>query len=432
MEALVPYKENESSYFRIAGGNQLKGEIKVQGAKNAVLPVLAGVVLNRGTSRIKNCPKILDVECMIKILKEVGCKVQWEGDVLIIDSKNINTSIIPEKYVREMRSSIILLGSILGRMKSVKISFPGGCSIGTRPIDLHLKALKKMNVEVVEKSGYIECKTSKIIGNKINLDYPSVGATENIMLAAVLSEGETYISNAAKEPEIIELQSFLNKMGGNIQGAGTDEIIIKGVSQLHDVEFTIMPDRIVAGTYLAAAAITNGEIHLKNTINQHFSSATSKLIEMGCYIREYSDSIYLRAPERLKAVDLIRTQPYPGFPTDMQSQFMSLLTNCDGTSVITETIFESRFKSVGELMKMGANIITEGRSAIIKGPTKLNGAEVFAKDLRGGAALIIAALSAEGVSIIKDVQHVLRGYEDVVGDLKSLGATMDLINIAGD
>ncbi|TCK97868.1 UDP-N-acetylglucosamine 1-carboxyvinyltransferase [Natranaerovirga hydrolytica] len=418
--------------FKIDGSRKLKGEIKVQGAKNAVLPILAASVLNQGITKINNCPKILDVESMLNILIETGCKVEWEEDSIIINSKDVDQSSIPEKFVREMRSSIILLGSILGIQKKIKISFPGGCSIGTRPIDLHLKSLRKMNVFIEEKNGFIECKTNKIIGNKIILDYPSVGATENIMLAAVLSEGETSIYNCAKEPEIVELQNFLNAMGAQVKGAGNDIIVIKGVNALHDVEYTIMPDRIVAGTYLIAAAITKGELYLKGTINDHFSPITAKLLESGCHIKEYINSIYVKAPEQLKSIDHIRTLPYPGFPTDMQSQFMSLLTICEGTSIITETVFESRFKNVSELTKMGADIITEDRTAIIKGVKKLNGAQVSAKDLRGGAGLILAGLAAEGITYVKNISHVKRGYENIINDFHSIGAKIEEINLKGD
>ncbi|MFW6015598.1 MAG: UDP-N-acetylglucosamine 1-carboxyvinyltransferase [bacterium] len=418
--------------FRIKGGIPLKGEIKIQGAKNAVLPVLAGTVLNKGISKIKNCPKIRDVISMISILEEIGCKIVWEKNILYVDSSTINTSIIPEKFVREMRSSIILLGSVLGRLNNVRISYPGGCSIGTRPIDIHLKSLKKMNVEVIEKNGFIECKTSKVRGCDLILDYPSVGATENIMLTAVISEGETIITNPAKEPEIIDLQDFLNSMGANIKGAGTDEIVIKGVNSLHDVEYNIMSDRIVAGTYLVAAAITNGSLYLTGFKNQYINSITSKLQEIGCYIKEYSDTIYINAPNRVKAIDQIRTQPYPGFPTDMQSQFLSLLSVANGTSLVTETIFESRYKNVSELKKMGADIIIEGRSAIVKGVEQLNGAEVYAKDLRGGAALVLAGLNAQDMTTVFNIDHIFRGYENIVRDMKNVGANIKLIDYEGD
>lgn len=412
--------------LKINGGNRLEGEITIQGAKNAVLPVLAGAVLNKGSTVLYNCPKISDVESMINILMEIGCCVHWEGNALIINAKNIMTCVIPENFVREMRSSIILLGSVLGRLNNVIISFPGGCSIGTRPIDLHLKALRQMNVEIIEKHGFIKCKTNKIIGCEVNLDYPSVGATENIMLAAVQSEGVTKINNAAKEPEIVDLQNFLNAMGAKVSGAGTDEILIKGVKKLHDVEYTIIPDRIVAGTYLVADAMASGSIVLKNTINSHLNAITAKLREMGCHIKEYDKAISISAPEKLYSIDIIRTQPYPGFPTDMQSQIMSALSVAEGTSILSETIFEARFKHVNELQKMGANIIIDGRTAIIKGIRRLNGAEVYAKDLRGGAALILAGLNADGITYVNDIEHVLRGYEDIVRDLKQIGADISL------
>lgn len=410
------------SKYSVVGGNRLQGEIKVQGSKNAVLPVLAATLLNKGKTYLHNCPKITDVYNMLNILIAIGCKVEWSDSVLIIDSTELTTDAIPENYVQLMRSSIILLGSVLGRLKSVKISFPGGCSIGGRPIDLHIKSIKQMNVEISSSNGFINCNTKEIKGDKIHLDYPSVGATENIMLAAVLSTGTTKIFNAAKEPEILELENFLNAMGAKVYGAGTDCITINGVEKLNDVEFRIMPDRIVAGTYLAAAAITNGEIILKDVKKEHIDSTYSKMQEMGCYLRTYDDNIYIRCPKKIKSIDIIRTQPYPGFPTDMQSQIMVCLAVAKGTSVISEMIFESRYKHVPELFKMGANIITEGRIAIIKGVNNIYGAEVFAEDLRGGAALVIAGLVAEGVTVVNNAHHIKRGYEHLDQDLNQLGA----------
>ncbi|GKX29074.1 UDP-N-acetylglucosamine 1-carboxyvinyltransferase [Vallitalea longa] len=408
--------------YIIEGGYSLSGEIKVQGSKNAVLPLLAATVLNEGKTYFHNCPKILDVYNMLNILTAIGCVIKWESDVLIIDSSVIKTHVIPEKYVQMMRSSIILLGSVLGRLKNVKISFPGGCSIGTRPIDLHLKALKQMNVDIKDRHGFIECSTNEIIGNKVSLDYPSVGATENIMLTAVLSEGITTINNAAKEPEIVELQDFLCKMGAKIEGAGTDTIVIKGVNKLNSVEYRIMPDRIVAGTYMCAVAAAGGEVLFKDVCKDHLNATITKINEMGCSVKEYEDSILIKAPIRLKSIDLIRTQPYPGFPTDMQAQLMSCLVSADGTSIIAETIFESRYKHVTELVKMGADIIIDGRIAVLKGVPRLNGAEVFAEDLRGGAALVLAGLGAEGKTIVNNASHILRGYENLDKDLSLLGA----------
>lgn len=410
--------------FQVYGGKELHGEIKIQGAKNAVLPVLAATVLNNGVSVIHNCPKILDVYNMLYILEAIGCSVTWEGNTLRVDASSLSDYLIPDRFVREMRSSIILLGSVLGRLKNVKISFPGGCSIGTRPIDLHLKALRKMNVEIIEAFGFIECRTAQIQGGHIVLDYPSVGATENIILAAVLSEGVTRINNAAKEPEIVELQDFLNAMGARVTGAGTDEILVEGVQTLKDIEYTIMPDRIVAGTYLAATAISGGKITLQDVSIPHLSAMISKFREMGCGVKEYKQALTIQSSGNLKSVDIIRTQPYPGFPTDMQSQIMSVLTVARGVSVIVENIFEARFKTVNELLKMGADIIVEGRTAVIKGVRNLKGAEVCATDLRGGAALVIAGLRAEGLTIIDEPIYIQRGYEDICADLKAVGANI--------
>ncbi len=410
--------------FIIEGGYKLNGEIKVQGSKNAVLPVLAAAILNKGKTVLYNCPKIMDVNNMLKIIESIGCQVKWEEDTLIIDSTIIDTHIIPKKYVQMMRSSIILLGSVLGRTKYVKISFPGGCSIGSRPIDLHLKALKQMNITIEDKYGFIECSTDKIKGAKVTLDYPSVGATENIMLAAVLSDGVTTIHNAAKEPEISELQYFLNQMGAMIEGASTDTITIKGVKALHDVEYRIMPDRIIAGTYMSAVASVGGELYLNDVKSDHLDATIAKMVEMGCYVKTYDDKLFISVPQRLQSIDLIRTQPYPGFPTDMQAQMMSDLVVANGTSIIVETIFESRYKHVPELAKMGADIITDGRTAVIKGVKRLNGAEVFAKDLRGGAALIIAGLNADGRTVVNNAHHILRGYESIETDLKKIGAQL--------
>ncbi|QUI23208.1 UDP-N-acetylglucosamine 1-carboxyvinyltransferase [Vallitalea pronyensis] len=408
--------------FIIEGGYSLSGEVKVQGSKNAVLPLLAATVLNKGKTYFYNCPKILDVYNMLNILAGIGCMIEWEDDVLIIDSSVITTHIIPEKYVQMMRSSIILLGSVLSRLKNVKICFPGGCSIGTRPIDLHLKALKQMNVAIKDRHGFIECHTNKIIGNHVSLDYPSVGATENIMLTAVLSEGTTVINNAAKEPEILELQEFLNKMGAKVHGAGTDTISIQGVSELQSVEYRIMPDRIVAGSYMCAVASAGGEVLLKDVCKSHMNATISKMQEMGCVMKEYDKNILIQAPKKLQSIDLLRTQPYPGFPTDMQAQIMNCFVIADGTSIIAETIFESRYKHVAELVKMGADIITDGRIAVIKGVSRLNGAEVFAEDLRGGAALVLAGLGAEGETVVNHAHHILRGYENLDQDLGLLGA----------
>jgi UDP-N-acetylglucosamine 1-carboxyvinyltransferase len=410
--------------FYIDGGRCLEGTLQIQGGKNAVLPILAATVLNGGISHIHDCPQILDVFTMIRILESIGCSVRWEEKTLIIDSSSVFSYEIPEELVREMRSSIILLGSVLGRHKKVVISYPGGCPLGPRPIDLHIKALKQLGATIKEDHGFIICEASKLVGSKIHLDFPSVGATENIMLAAVLAEGTTVIYNAAKEPEIKDLQDFLNGMGAKIKGASTDVIIIEGVKSLHQIEHKVMPDRIVTGTYLSAAAITGGEVLLSNVNPNHIQAITSKLREAGCIILEERDKIYLKAPKKLKNIDIIRTQPYPGFPTDMQAQMMATLTVASGTSIITETVFESRYKHVEELIRMGASITLEGRTAIIKGVDSLTGTNVYAKDLRGGAALIIAGLAAQGVTIVDGSKHIERGYEQIDKDLNTLGASI--------
>lgn len=417
------------SKFIINGGPKINGEIDVNGAKNAVLPILAATILNEGTSIIHHCPKIQDVYTMLEILEIVGAKVSWEDHSVIIDTSSIDSFNIPENLVRKMRSSIILMGAFLSKYREVEISYPGGCSLGPRPIDLHLKALKQMGASFVEEHGFIYAKVrGKLRGAKIYLGFPSVGATENVMLAAILGDGITVIQNAAKEPEIVDLQNFLNAMGANITGAGSDTIVIEGVEKLQDVEYTVMGDRIEAGTYLVAAAITKGEIILKNTPIDCVQSCIAILERMGMQIRHENDILYLKGAEFIQPVDLIVTRPYPGFPTDMQPQFMSLLTLAKGTSIIKETVFSSRYKHAEELMRMGADILPMNEIAVIKGKEKITGAEVQANDLRGGAALVLAALAAEGKSTVLGGEYIERGYEAIEEKLKQLGADITKIN----
>ncbi len=417
--------------YKVVGGNKLEGEVKIDGAKNSILPILASVVLNNHVSVIHNCPKISDTIVSIEILKAIGCKVTFyeEQKTIIIDSSTANITDVPEQFAREMRSSIIFLGAILGRFGQCKISYPGGCELGLRRINLHLKALRELGAEITERHGFIMCEAKKLTGTKINLDSPSVGATQNIMLAAVLAEGETTITNAAKEPEIVDLEKFLNGMGAKVYGAGTDCVVIKGVKKLHSVEHTIIPDRIIAGTYLTAAAITKGNITVENIIPSHIYPITSKLSEAGCTIYEENNKIHLISPEILKEIPTTTTLPHPGFPTDMQPQLMALLSIAKGTSVIFESIFESRTKHIGELVRMGADIIlgSDGRTSVIKGVKMLKGTTVESKDLRGGAALILAGLAAEGETIVENSGFVERGYEKIEEDLKSLGANISII-----
>lgn len=414
-----------SSYI-IEGGRKLQGETYVSGSKNASLPIMAATLLNKGISKLYNVPNIHDTKMMIEILKELGCKVKRNGNKVIIDSSNVHNFEISENLMREMRSSVILAGSLVGRYKKAIFSYPGGCEIGARPIDLHLKSFQKLGINVKEEYGKIICDAEEIKGTEINLDFPSVGATENIILAAVLGEGKTIIRNAAMEPEIEDLQNFLNRMGAKIQGAGTKDIKIQGVKSLKEVSYNIMPDRIEAGTLLCAVAITGGKIELKNIYNEHIKCITEKLQEAGCKIEIEKNNIKLESPKRLKAID-IKTMPHPGFPTDMQAIFGAIMCTAHGTSIITETIFENRFKYMQELKRMGAKITIEGQTAVIRGIRRLYGTKVVATDLRGGASLIVAALSAKGKTEIEDIKHILRGYEKLDEKLSDLGAEIKIL-----
>ena len=411
--------------YIIQGGNKLEGEVKVSGSKNASLPIIAASMLNGNQSKLYNVPTIHDIQIALKILKILGCKVKKTNNKILIDSSNITSYEIPYPLMRQMRSSVIMAGAIIGRFKNAIFSYPGGCDIGTRPIDLHLSGFRKLGINIIEEGGFIRCSCGKIIGTEIHLDFPSVGATENLMLASVYAEGETVITNPAMEPEIVDLQNFLNKMGAIVEGAGTNIIKIKGVNKLKEVSYTIMPDRIEAGTLLCSAAITGGTIELKNAIPDHISPILSKLEECGCKTEVKKDKISLIAPRRLISTE-IKTLPYPGFPTDMQSIFGAMLTTAKGTSVIIETIFENRYKYTNELIRMGAKITIEGKMPIIKGVKRLSGAEVLATDLRGGAAMVIAGLQAKGKTKINNIEYILRGYENLDKKLNSIGANIKI------
>lgn len=413
----------------IEGGNPILGEITVQGAKNAVLPILAATVLADSECIIHNAPRLRDVNKTDLVLKRLGCNVRRDGNTVFINPTGFCSCRIGEDLMREMRSSIIFLGAIISRCGRADVSMPGGCPIGLRPIDLHLKGLRELGVNIKEEHGYINCSADKLRGANIHLDFPSVGATENIMLAAVYAEGETYISNAAREPEIIDLANFLNLMGAKVRGAGTGLIRIEGVSQrLCGAEYTVMPDRIVAATYLAAAAITDGEVFLRNTEPKHMGAMLHVLREMGTKIKVDGDTVHLKSRGRLKGVHNLRTMPYPGFPTDIQSPFMAAAAAANGTSVFTETIFENRFRHVDELVRMGADIRVEGRSAIVRGVEKLTGARVVAQELRGGAALVLAALAAEGESEISGIEYIDRGYEEIERYLADCNAVIKRVS----
>lgn len=408
----------------INGNRRLNGEITVQGAKNSVLPILVATLLVNGVSVIHNCPMLSDVEATIKILRHLGCIVTREGHTVTVDSTNVNRNDVPDSLMREMRSSIVFLGGILGRMGKSVLSTPGGCEIGLRPIDLHLSSMEQFGATVTTENGFLVCSAEEkgLIGTRITLSFPSVGATENIILAAVLAKGTTIITNAAREPEISDLADFLNRCGARIHGAGDSTVTIEGVSRLHSTEHTIIPDRIVASTYMIAAAMTNGKICLRDIIPAHIGPTIQPLREAGCDVTVSGRWVCLSAPPKLKRIRMIRTMPYPGFPTDVQAQMMALTTVCEGTSVIVENIFESRFKHIGELLRFGAKINVEGRMAVIEGVKHLNGANVRSTDLRGGSAMILAGLNAYGTTEITEIHHIDRGYEQPEKVLEDLGA----------
>ena len=415
--------------YIIDGGEKLYGKVEIQSAKNTVLPLLAASVLTDEQVKIRGVPTIIDVENMLRILSEVGCEIKRQKDCAVIDSSNAVSHEIPPRLTKELRSSVFMLGSVLTRFRKAKISYPGGCDIGLRPIDLHLSGLKRLGVEISEEGGYIECKANRLVGAEILLDFPSVGATENIILAAVKAEGRTVIRNAAKEPEIVDLQNFLNAMGARVRGAGGGTVVIEGVKRLHGVEYTPMKDRIEAGTYLIAAASCGGEIETEGVFSENIAALLHKLRENGCKIHTKNDKIILRSDGKLKSVDLVETMPFPGFPTDMQAQYSALCTTASGTTLVVENLFETRYKYAAELKRMGADITVRDRTAVIRGVEKLHGARVTASDLRGGAALVVAALKAEGKSEVIDVSHIDRGYSDFEYKLKKLGGKIRRIRI---
>ena len=409
------------AYIVVKESKPLKGMVRVSGAKNAVLPIIAATLLVDGVSVIKSVPNLRDVNVMSDLLRYLGAKVQYDGETLVVDATEIKETEAPYHLVNKMRASFLVMGSLLARFNTAKISMPGGCAIGTRPIDLHLKGFKAMGAEIISDHGYIEAAAQKLSGSKIYLDFPSVGATENIMMAAVLAEGTTTIENAAEEPEIVDLANFLNKMGAKVRGAGTNTIKITGVEKLEAVEHTVIPDRIEAGTYMVAAAMTRGDVFVDNVIIDHIKPVVAKLIEVGCTVEEHENGVRVIGAQEIMPTN-IKTLPHPGFPTDMQSQFMAMLCLAKGKSTITETVFENRFMNVPELIRMGANIEINGKSAIVEGRDRLTGSEVMATDLRAGAALVISGLVAEGETIVKNIYHIERGYVDLVGKLSMLGA----------
>lgn len=400
----------------------LKGTVRISGAKNSALPILAASLLGTEDIILEDVPALKDVDVICEVLTFLGAKVErFNGGKIKINSSKVSGFDTPYELMSKMRASFLVMGPLLTRLGRTKTSLPGGCAIGTRPIDLHLKGFKALGAKIDVDHGYVEAFADKLIGDKIYLDFPSVGATENIMMAAVLAEGETVIDNAAMEPEIVDLSNFLSKLGADIKGAGTSTIKIKGVKQLGGATHSIIPDRIEAGTFMVASAITKGDIIVENVITSHIKPVIAKLIEIGCEVEENGDKVRVIGTDNLKAVD-IKTLPYPGFPTDMQAQFMSLLCISQGTSVVIETVFENRFMHVDELKRMGANIKIDGRSAIVQGVDKLMSAPVKATDLRAGAALILAGLVSDGTTEISNIYHIDRGYDRIEEKFSKLGA----------
>ncbi|MGM9926162.1 MAG: UDP-N-acetylglucosamine 1-carboxyvinyltransferase [Bacillus sp. (in: firmicutes)] len=413
----------------VRGGNRLTGTVKIEGAKNSVLPVIAATLLaSNGKCIIKDVPTLSDVFTINEVLRNLNADVVFENNTVIVDASRELKDEAPFEYVRKMRASVLVMGSLLARNGKARVALPGGCAIGSRPLDQHLKGFEAMGAHVKVGNGFLDAEVDgKLKGAKIYLDFPSVGATENIMMAATLAEGTSIIENAAKEPEIVDLANLLNKMGAKVRGAGTATIRIEGVEELSGTTHTIIPDRIEAGTFMVAAAITGGNVLVKGAVAEHSSSLIAKMQEMGVTIIEEKEGLRVIGPDRLKAVD-IKTMPHPGFPTDMQSQMMALLLRAEGTGMITETVFENRFMHVEEFRRMNADIKIEGRSTIINGPSNLQGAEVAATDLRAAAALILTGLVADGITRVTELKHLDRGYVNFHGKLAALGADIERVN----
>lgn len=414
--------------FVITGRNKLMGEVSISGAKNAAVAIIPAVVLSDGICRIENVPNIADVTLIASILEAMGAKIKRiNKSTLEIDPSGIKNPVASYELVRHMRASYYLLGALLGKFKSAEVALPGGCDFGVRPIDLHLKGFAALGAEYSVSGGMIRVKADRLLGNHVYMDVVSVGATMNIMLAAVKAEGKTIIENAAKEPHIVDLANFLNSMGADVRGAGTDIIKIRGVEHLSGTTYSIIPDQIEAGTYMAAAVATGGDVLIKNVITKHLESITAKLREMGAEVDEYDDAVRVRRTGELCHCNII-TMPHPGFPTDMQPQMAAVLIRANGTSIVKEGVWDNRFKYVDELRRMGAKISVNDKTAVIEGVAELNASPLKSTDLRAGAAMIIAALTANGTSYIEDIKYIERGYEDVVEKFRSLGADIKRIN----
>jgi len=414
--------------YAIRGGNPLVGEVEIGGAKNAALGILAAAVMTEETVTIENVPDLRDTVAMLQAMESIGIKVERvDRHTVKITAKTIHDLVIEEDSIKKIRGSYYFLGALLGKYRRAEVALPGGCNIGLRPIDQHIKGFRALGAEVKIERGLVIAEAEQLKGNHIYLDVVSVGATINVMMAAVMADGQTIIENAAKEPHVVDVANFLNSMGANIKGAGTDVIRIKGVTKLHGTEYAIIPDQIEAGTFMFVAAVTKGDVTVKNVIPKHLESISAKLMEIGCEVEESDDAVRVVATKQLTHTH-VKTLPYPGFPTDMQPQITVALGLSKGTSIVTESIFENRFKYVDELTRMGANIKVEGNTAIIDGVSQYTGASITAPDLRAGAALVTAALAAEGISVIDDIKFIERGYEDFPQKLQSLGAQIEKVS----
>ena len=418
--------------YVIKGGNPLVGEVEIGGAKNAALAILAAAVMTDEPVLVENMPDVRDTNVMLQAMESNGVKVERvDRHTVRIIAKNVKGHVIEDDYIKKIRASYYLIGALLGKYKEAEVSLPGGCNIGSRPIDQHLKGFRALGAKVDIAHGMIIAKANELKGNHIYLDVVSVGATINVMLASIMAEGITIIENAAKEPHVVDVANFLNSMGANIKGAGTDVIRVRGVERLHGTEYAIIPDQIEAGTFMFAAAVTKGDVTVKNVIPKHLESISAKLLEIGCEVEESDDAVRVVAAKPLTHTH-VKTLPYPGFPTDMQPQITVALALSSGTSIVTESIFENRFKYVDELTRMGANIKVEGNTAIIDGVTRYTGASITAPDLRAGAALVLAGLVAEGYTTVDDIRYIERGYEDFEIKLRSLGAQIEKVDSARD
>lgn len=416
--------------FLVEKCGPLRGEVEISGSKNAVLPILAATLMSEGQCEINDVPALRDVDVMCRLLRSMGSEVRedYANNAIYVETANIVAEEVPYELVKRMRASFFVMGPLLAKTGKARIAQPGGCAIGERPIDLHLKGLRILGARISESHGFVEAAADKLKGGKVYLDFPSVGATENIMMAATLAEGQTVIENAAEEPEIVDLANFLNKMGARIKGAGTDTIKIEGVERLHGTRHAVIPDRIETGTFMLAAAITRGDVLIKNSVPDHVKPVIAKLMECGVVIEDTDEGMRVRGDVNPLISTDIKTLPYPGFPTDMQSLFMALLTTTEGPSIVIETVFENRFMHVGELNRMGANIKIDGKSALIAGNRKLQGAQVLSTDLRAGAALVLAGLTAEGITEVSEIYHIDRGYEKFKEKLNGLGAKVRRID----